>query len=144
MAIQLNKVTRNIKLVQDTRVIKVNRVDRDIKVVSVGRRGPASTVPGPEGDSAYQVWLDAGNTGSVQDFLDSLKGADGTVGSDAHYEMPFTNLAFVQVIHNLHKRPAVTVIDSAGDEVEGAVEHVNNDQVNLTFNSSFTGIAICN
>ena len=28
---------------------------------------------GPEGDSAYQVWLDQGNTGTEQDFLDSLK-----------------------------------------------------------------------
>ena len=30
------------------------------------------------GDSAYQVWLNAGNVGSVQDFLESLIGADGS------------------------------------------------------------------
>lgn len=50
---------------------------------------PASNVPGPkgdpgdpgaDGDSAYQVWLDAGNTGTEQEFLDALKGADGTPG----------------------------------------------------------------
>lgn len=35
---------------------------------------------GPEGKSAYQVWLDAGNQGTEQDFFDSLKGADGTNG----------------------------------------------------------------
>lgn len=28
---------------------------------------------GPEGDSAYQVWLDQGNSGTEQDFFDSLK-----------------------------------------------------------------------
>ena len=52
---------------------------------------PSSNVPGPkgdpgdpgaDGDSAYQVWLDAGNTGAEQDFLDSLKGTDGTPGAD--------------------------------------------------------------
>ena len=50
---------------------------------------PASNVPGPkgdpgdpgaDGDSAYQVWLDAGNTGTEQEFLDSLEGADGNEG----------------------------------------------------------------
>ncbi len=32
---------------------------------------------GDEGDSAYQVWLDAGNTGTVEDFFLSLKGDKG-------------------------------------------------------------------
>jgi len=32
---------------------------------------------GEKGDSAYQVWLDAGNTGTVEDFLLSLKGEKG-------------------------------------------------------------------
>ena len=34
-----------------------------------------------EGKSAYQTWLDAGNTGTEQDFLDSLKGTDGVDNS---------------------------------------------------------------
>jgi hypothetical protein len=40
---------------------------------------------GPKGDdgrSAYQVWLDAGNTGTEADFLASLKGATGPAGKD--------------------------------------------------------------
>ncbi|WP_414167124.1 hypothetical protein ACMATS_05820 [Streptoverticillium reticulum] len=36
--------------------------------------------PGPAGKSAYQQWLDAGNTGSADDFLASLKGAKGEQG----------------------------------------------------------------
>lgn len=32
---------------------------------------------GPQGLSAYQVWLAEGNTGTEQDYLDSLVGADG-------------------------------------------------------------------
>lgn len=36
---------------------------------------------GDPGLSAYQVWLAAGNTGSVDDYLASLKGADGADGT---------------------------------------------------------------
>ena len=35
---------------------------------------------GLDGKSAYELWLKAGNTGSEQDFLDSLKGAKGAKG----------------------------------------------------------------
>ena len=40
-----------------------------------------TVITGADGKSAYQIWLDAGNTGTEQDFLDSLKGADGTPGA---------------------------------------------------------------
>lgn len=32
---------------------------------------------GSPGESAYRIWLDAGNTGSEQDFLNALKGTNG-------------------------------------------------------------------
>ena len=47
---------------------------------------PGSDTPGPQGDpgeegmSAYEVWLDLGNTGTEQDFINSLKGPDGDPG----------------------------------------------------------------
>ena len=37
------------------------------------------TAISPRGKSAYEIWLDEGNTGTEQDFLDSLKGTAGTV-----------------------------------------------------------------
>ena len=43
-------------------------------------QGPAGN-DGTDGKSAYQIWLDAGNTGSEQDFLNSLKGQNGTEGA---------------------------------------------------------------
>lgn len=44
----------------------------------IGERGPAGKDgqnghDGKDGKSAYQIWLDLGNTGSEQDFIDSLK-----------------------------------------------------------------------
>ena len=35
---------------------------------------------GTDGKSAYQVWLDLGNSGTEQDFLDSLRGEPGDMG----------------------------------------------------------------
>lgn len=46
---------------------------------------PTETATCAPGLSAYELWLEIGNEGSVEDFLDSLvgeKGADGYVGSD--------------------------------------------------------------
>lgn len=40
-----------------------------------------SELQGLDGKSAYDLWLEAGNTGSEQDFLDSLKGAKGDRGA---------------------------------------------------------------
>jgi hypothetical protein len=37
---------------------------------------------GEDGLSAYQIWLEEGNKGTVDDFLESLKGEDGDDGED--------------------------------------------------------------
>ena len=39
---------------------------------------------GSVGDSAYDVWLARGNTGTVQDYLDSLIGEKGDIGDSAY------------------------------------------------------------
>lgn len=36
---------------------------------------------GEDGKSAYEIWLDAGNTGTVNDYLESLKGKNGDNGT---------------------------------------------------------------
>ena len=51
-----------------------------------GKQGPQGNVgsQGPKGDtgkSAYQVWLDAGHSGTETEFINSLKGAKGDTGS---------------------------------------------------------------
>ncbi len=45
------------------------------------RRG-ATGAAGTDGKSAYDIWKDAGNTGSEADFLASLVGKDGTPGTN--------------------------------------------------------------
>lgn len=48
------------------------------------------------------------------------------------------------VAHNLGKRPAVTVVDSSGREVEGDVQHGSATTLTITFSAAFSGTAYCN
>ena len=48
------------------------------------------------------------------------------------------------IIHNLNKYPAVTIIDSAGDEVVGEVKYDSTNQITITFVSAFKGKATLN
>lgn len=56
---------------------------------------------GYSGKSAYDIWLEQGNTGTEADFLDSLKGQDGLAGEAATITVgivqtvPYTNTATV-------------------------------------------------
>ena len=48
------------------------------------------------------------------------------------------------VEHNLNKYPSVTVIDSTSKTVEGDIEYIDVNNVTLTFNGAFSGMAIFN
>lgn len=55
---------------------------------------PVFKLEGQNGKSAYEIWLEEGNTGTKDDFLNSLKGTNGSPGlpgkdatSDGAYEM---------------------------------------------------------
>lgn len=49
-------------------------------VISVDSDSLPAGPAGADGESAYEIWLDQGNTGSEQDFLDSLEGPQGPQG----------------------------------------------------------------
>ena len=59
-----------------------NATDADI-LVDVEHVVTVFGVSGPSGSvSAYQTWLDVGNVGTEQDFLDSIQGETGATGAD--------------------------------------------------------------
>lgn len=110
--------------------IKLNSQDRTIRVVSrtnsitlrqTGLRGPTGAT-GPTGPT----------------------GPQGPAGTDKNYTASWINQSSVTITHNLGKYPAVTVMDSAGDEVVGEVEYLDTNTVRVTFASSFTGSASLN
>ncbi len=53
-----------------------------------GAQGPQGD-QGEQGDSAYQIWLDLGNSGTTQDFIDSLQGPQGVQGPPGSYFIPW-------------------------------------------------------
>jgi hypothetical protein len=71
-------------------------------------------------------------------------GPRGLFGQDKYFEQAFTNLSSVVVNHELNKKPSVTVINSAGDQVIGEVEYHGLNSLTLTFSSSFSGTVVCN
>ena len=66
------------------------------------------------------------------------QGEQGAVGNDKNFTLPFTNSSEVTVAHNLSKLPAVTIIDSTGDEVVGDIEYISVNQIIARFSSSFS------
>ena len=67
-----------------------------------------------------------------------------TNATDKHYVESFTNKNTVTVTHNMGKYPSVTVINSAGDEVIGDIEHISVNQLTANFSSGFSGKITCN
>lgn len=48
------------------------------------------------------------------------------------------------IAHGLGKYPSVTILDSAGDEVDGEVTHVDLDTLVIRFSAAFSGRASLN
>jgi len=64
---------------------------------------------------------------------------------DANYVHSQGSTAATWIItHNLNKYCSVTVVDSAGTVVIGAIEYDSLNQVTLTFSGSFSGNAYFN
>ncbi|RCU56935.1 hypothetical protein, partial [Oceanihabitans sediminis] len=75
--IDINETVTNLVDNGDGTITYTNEDNVSVIIdLATGPQGPA----GEEGKSAYQEWLEAGNTGTEQDFLDSLIGATGPQG----------------------------------------------------------------
>ena len=53
----------------------------ELTAVPYALNSNSTNSPGPSGSSAYDLWLENGNEGDVEDFLSSLNGASGSTGS---------------------------------------------------------------
>lgn len=72
-------------------------------------------------------------------------GVGGSGGNDKNYVHTQEQASKEwTIIHNLGKYPAVSVIDSAGTEVEGEVHYVDLNKVKLIFSAEFSGKATLN
>lgn len=81
---ELNEIIEDLQNKFDTDYFKGEKGDKGEQGIpgndgQNGKDGIDGT-NGQDGKSAYEIWLDEGNEGTEQDFLNSLKGKDGTNG----------------------------------------------------------------
>jgi hypothetical protein len=82
---------------------------------------------------------------NVQDALIELSQQITAGTGDAHYvHNQGSPSATWTIVHNLGKRPSVTVVDSGDTEVEGDIHYVDNNTVTVLFSSGFSGKAYLN
>lgn len=65
-------------------------------------------------------------------------------GSDKTFIQQFVNESTLVVEHHLDKYPAVQIIDSAGDQIEATIKHIDSDSLVASFSSPFSGSIFCN
>lgn len=112
-----------------------------ISVKSSGRKGP-------QGDPGIGIPAD-GNDGQiiVKDgaLPYQVRWEDpSTTFGDKNYEQSFSPTAFLTINHNLNKFPSIMIKDSAGDEVEGNVNHLSKNTLTVSFSAAFGGTISCN
>lgn len=82
-------------------------------------------------DSSIELWYDTD---------EPVTGGGG--GSGGTYTHNQTSPASTWIIiHNMGFFPQVTVVDSTGEQVEGEVDYIDANTVNVTFSSAFSGKA---
>ena len=101
-----------------------------------GQRGPAGPAgpTGPTGPTGA-----TGSTGAT-----GATGPQGPVGpapTIAYAHTQNTVSSTWSITHNLGFRPNVTTINSAGTNIEGIVEHTNENFLTITFSIAGTGTA---
>ena len=122
---------------QTSFVVTQSGVRSSVQTVGTpGQRGPRG-LKGERGDrglSAYEVWLEEGNSGTEEEFLFSLIG-----GQFTHDQM--TPESVWTITHSLGFFPNVMSFDSAGTQIIGDVDHINQNSMTITFSGSNAGKA---
>lgn len=93
-------------------------------------------------ESVDTVLVDSGNVGEIV-----RTGVLGPIsaGSDKYYRHDQSTASDTWTItHPLDKYPSITIVDSAGDEVEGAVNYVGLTTIVVSFSAAFSGSAFLN
>lgn len=101
-------------------------------------KGGVAAVFGKDGKSAYEIWLEQGNTGTEAEFLDSLKGEDGGKGDKGD---PFTYEDFTEAqlaaLKGEDGRGIVSIKRTSGNGAAGTTDTYTityTDNTTSTFN----------
>lgn len=124
---------------------------------------------GPPGESPYQIWLSLGNTGTRQEYIDSLKGEQGDSAYEVWRQQPGNNnkteadfldwlraasgdkyfefvvgieTTAIDIPHNLSKYPSVSAFDTAGTRLEIRVVYTSKNDVTVMADESLKGVTV--
>lgn len=61
----------------------ISNLTLSLPIIPIVNKDDLNNLIGPQGKSAYQIWLDLGNTGSEQDFFNDITGPQGPEGISA-------------------------------------------------------------
>lgn len=131
-------------------VTKSGRAGREIELRSAGTAIEWRYVGASNWTLLFDVGVILPRGGGTDQVLAKLSNLDydyawkSTNATDKHYVESFTNQNTITVTHNMGKYPSVTVINSAGDEVIGDIEHISVNQLTASFSSGFSGKITCN
>jgi hypothetical protein len=93
---------------------------------------------GARGKSAYESWLDQGNSGTEAEFVAAMM-QDVTYSHNQQIASDTWTIT-----HNLNKYPSVTIVDSSDNVVIGDINYVNQNQIIISFTEVFYGKAYLN
>ena len=78
-------------------------------------------------------------------YLISLLEYDYSESNDKHFEFTQNMPSLTWTIsHSLNKFPSASVVDTAGTVVQGKIDYIDNNNLTITFNASFSGKAYLN
>ena len=143
----VNETAQTIKVVADDRVLLEDTAPGEVLTVAT---------TGPQGPTGSAATLSVGSVTTVANGVGSSVSNSGTLTAavlDFILEAgPAVNATVVHtqsssastwtVNHNLGRYPSVDVIDSAGTQVIGDIQHTSINQAVLTFDNPFAGKAI--
>lgn len=134
--------------------LKVNNlanIDRDLKDLlavlhnyQIPTYVPTNLPIPPYNWSAYNTVAWGNITGNIQNQTDLWNILQSlTVQNNYVHDQQVASASWV-VVHNMGKKPSVSIVDTADDEVIGEVKYNSNNQLTITFSSPTSGKAYLN
>ena len=140
-----------VHIIDKLKVSNLANIDRDLKDLlavlhnyQIPTYVPTNLPIPPYNWSAYNTVAWGNITGDIQDQTDLWNILQSlTIQTNYVHDQQVASASWV-IVHNMGKKPAVSIVDTADDEVIGQVTYNSNNQLTLTFSSPVSGKAYLN
>ena len=134
--IVLKTANNKIRVTSEETHMKIQTLERTFVIRETGRKGDTGAGL-PDGGLQGQVpYKKSAVDYDIEWRFPSI--------ADKTFVQYFTALDSLLVKHDLNKYPSVTIVDSAGDEVEGSIDYVDVNTITVNFAYPTSGLISCN